>query len=172
MPNLEILRSEGANLPGYIRKVIALPLARIDLYSSNGSLIVLDTDFELNEFEPPLVVIEATNKTVELSTKHIESGAGVAINIDLTLSFPGDERTTGEKFLKLEALKYFVVFVQDMNKTESDYKWKVLGSKEEPMVFSSSFDSNPKKSTIKFKGMVTEQIPWYDPEANPETDLE
>jgi len=171
MSKLNILRSEAHNLSGYVKKIIALPLARIDSYIHNGGLFIIDTDFSLNTFEPSLVVIEGTNKTVDLITKNTITNAGPQIEIEVTLSFPGDDRFTASKFLQLSDLKYFVVFLQDINKNENDTKWKILGTKEEPLIFSISTSSNPKNSTIKFKGIVSQQIPWYDQEANPENDL-
>lgn len=171
MPKLEILRSEDQNMPGLKRRIILLPVARIDAYDPKNAQIVIDTDFTLNSFDPPLVVIEATNKSASLSIKAVPSDAGELNDIELTLSYPGDARATHKNLMKVMRWKYFVVFVNDLNGNESDFRWKVLGTKEEPMEFSFASTSDPKRNNIKIAGKVTQLVPWYDPEANPETDL-
>lgn len=148
-----------------------MPVARINSYDPNNAQIVIDTDFDLNSFDPTLIIIESTHKSANLSVKAVPSAAGEMTDIDLTLSYPGDARATHEKLMKAMRLKYFVVFVNDFNTSESDLRWKVLGSKEEPMELSFASTSEPKRNNIKIAGRVTQLIPWYDPEANPETDL-
>lgn len=173
MAKLEILRSEGKNLGGIFRRFVLLPVARINSYEPADPLVVLDTDFDLDgDFEPSLVILESTNKTGEINMKTETSGAGTRYLYDMNLLLPGDERFSAQKLAQVEALRYFVVFARDFNTTESDKRWKVYGNKEEPMVFSFSHTSDPKRFSVKLQGGVENFAPWYDPEANPEEDLD
>lgn len=173
MPILEINRSEGQNLRGLKRHIVLLPVDRIATYNPQGSQIVIDTDFDLvDEFDPTLIIIEATHLSGELTGKQGHTAAGIVFDIDLAFSYPGDERNTHKRLMQAADLKYFVVFVSDFNTTESDNRWRVLGSKEEPLEFSFSTTSNPKRNSIGLKGRVSQLVPWYDPEADPREDLD
>lgn len=172
MPVLEIKRSEGQNRSGIKRWIVLLPIARITGFDQENPAFVDFSDFELLEdFDPSLVIIESTHLTGDLNGKQAYTNAGPVIDLDLVFSFPGDETETVENFMKLVDLKYFICFISDLNATPTNSKWKVLGNWQEPMTFSFSNTTTPRKNNIKLDGRVTDRPQWYNPAGDPRIDL-
>lgn len=167
MSRILIERPEGDNISGIYRRIILMPVAAITDYEQGLSNFVGEEDFSVNDFNPTIYVLEAIQNSPTVSDQVSQTPAGQVHNLEFSFRLPTHSPIIQARLRRMMDIRYFVVFFRDFNTEPDNKRWRVWGTKENPMELSYTQRSNPLDQTLKLTGQV-ENLPWFDINLNPE----
>lgn len=167
MSRIVIERPEADNISGIYRRLLLMPLAAITEYAPGLANFVDPEDFSVNDFNPTIYVLEAIPNTPIVSDQASQTPAGQVHNLEFSFRVPSHSPMIQANLRRLMQIRYFVVFFRDFNTETDNKRWRVWGTKENPMELSYTQRSSPMDQTLKLTGQV-ENLPWFDINLNPE----
>ncbi len=189
MEKIELLRAENNNNGGLFYKLLLLPAAVVESYEPEKNQVVDSNNFSLAA-NPYYFLIEATPNSVGDTGEIISSPAGILHGCTLDFKIPGDGFNSLPFLRQLAEHKYFIVFARDLNKTQLppaglmavdpnppelvfyDYRYKVYGTKENPLKIEADFKGDPRGYSCRLSGSQKSFFPWWVPTMEPQTWLD